>query len=97
MRRVKTTVVVDEELLRRFKEFAAKNGPSRGFSAELEDAIRAFSPLEIMRSAATELGFNIARYPSLDEVSRMRPRVRASAGETVRELRYERPKHLHGH
>ena len=63
-------------------------------SSELEEAIRAFSPQEVIRSLATRLGLKIDRYPSLEEVARDRPRVNVSAAEVLRELRDHRVESL---
>ena len=93
--KTKTTVQIDSRLLEQFRTLAAaKHGGSRALSSELEEAIRAFSPEEVIRSLASRLGLKIDRYPSLDEVARDRPRVKASAAETVRELRDRRAKGL---
>lgn len=95
MPRTKTTVVIDEQLLQQFKALVvSKHGSSRMLSSELEEAIRAFSPQEIIRSLAARLGLDISRYPSLDEVSRSRPKLSASAGDAVRGLRDERARRL---
>lgn len=66
-------------------------------SAEFEEALRAFSPLEIIRSLTKRMGIMIDRYPSVDEVSRNRKRVAASSGKVVREMRDERAQRIFGH
>ena len=86
---------LDSRLLEQFRALAAaKHGGSRALSSELEEAIRAFSPQEIIRSLASSLGLKIDRYPSLEEVARDRPSVSASAADTVRELRDHRAESL---
>jgi hypothetical protein len=84
-------VQVDSRLLEQFRTLAAaKHGSSHALSAELEEAIRAFSPQEVIRSLASNLGLKIDHYPSLEEVVRHRPTVNASAAETLRGLREHR-------
>jgi len=95
---VKTTVLLDEHLLKQFRELvASKYGTSRMLSSEFEEALKAFSPLEVIRSLAARLHVTIEQYPSLDEVSRNRPRVNVSAGKVLREMRDERARRLLGH
>ena len=95
MAKTKTTVQVDSELLEQFKATAAaKHGGLRALSSELEEAIRAFSPQEVIKSLANKLGLKIERYPSLDDVVRDRPSVSGSAGQTVREMRDDRANSL---
>jgi len=96
--KAKTTILVDDQLLKQFREMAAsKYGTSRMLSSQFEEALRAFSALEVIKSLASRLGVKIDRYPSLDEVSRNRPRVAASAGKIVREMRDERAQRLLRH
>lgn len=98
MTRTKTTIVVDDQLLKQFRDLASsKHGTSRMLSSELEEALRAFSPLEVIKSLAARLDVKIDRYPSLDEVSRNRPRVAASAGKILRQMRDERAQRVLGH
>jgi len=93
--KTKTTIQVESRLLEQFRGLAAsKHGGSRALSSELEEAIRAFSPQEVIRSLATRLGLKIDRYPSLEEVARDRPRVNVSAAEVLRELRDHRVESL---
>lgn len=66
-------------------------------SSELEEALRAFSPLEVIKSLAARLDVKIDRYPSLDEVSRNRPSVAAAAGNILRQMRDERAQRVLGH
>jgi hypothetical protein len=96
--KVKTTILVDDQLLKQFRELAvSKYGTSRMLSSEFEEALRAFSALEVIKSLAVRLGVKIDQYPSLDEVSRNRPRVAASAGKGVRGTRDKRAQRLLGH
>lgn len=98
MAKVKTTVLLDEHLLKQFRDLvASKYGTSRMLSSEFEEALKAFSPLEVIRSLAARLHVTIEQYPSLDEVSRNRPRVNVSAGNVLREMRDERARRLLGH
>jgi len=96
--RTKTTILVDDRVLEQIRSLAAsKHGTSRMMSAEIEDALRAFSPLETIMALAAKLNLKVDRYPSLDEVTRSRPKLPTSAGKTVRKMRDERPKRLLGH
>lgn len=98
MTKVKTTILVDDQLLKHFRDLAvSKYGTSRMLSSEFEEALRAFSGLEVIRSLAARLGVKIDQFPSLDEISRNRPRVAASAGKVVREIRDERAQRPLGH
>lgn len=96
--KTKTTIVIDDKLLEDFRRLAAsKYGTARMMSSEIEEALRAFSPLETIKGLATKLGLKINRYPSVSEVSRKRPRVAASSGKVVRKMRDERAQRLLGH
>lgn len=91
MQKTKTTIVVDKQLLDQFKRLtSAKHGSPRTLSSELEEAIRAFSPPEILSSLAAKLNLKIDRFPSLDEIVQIRPKVNISAGRIIREMRDER-------
>lgn len=95
MTKVKTTILVDDQLLKHFRDLAvSKYGTSRMLSSEFEEALRAFSGLEVIRSLAARLGVKIDQFPSLDEISRNRPRVAASAARLLRETRDERAERL---
>jgi len=96
--RSKTTILVDDRVLMQIRNLATwKHGTSRMMSTEIEDALRAFSPLETIMALAARLNLKVDKYPSLDEVSRSRPRLATSAGKTVRKMRDERSRHLLGH
>jgi len=98
MAKAKTTILIDKDLLDQFKRLASlKHGTTRSLSSEIEEALRAFSPFEILSSAAKRLGQRIDHYPSLREVAKNRPRVKISAATVVREMRDERERHLFGH
>jgi len=93
--KTKTTILIDDDLLEQFRGLAAsKPGGLRMLNSEFEEALRAFSPLEVIRSSAARLGLRIDRYPSLEEVTRSRPRVSVSAGRVLREMRDERAQRL---
>lgn len=96
--KTKTTIVIDGRLLDQFRALVvSKHGSARMLSSELEEAIRAYSPPEIIKSLAAKLGLESRRYPSVEEVARGRPRIRSSAGRVVREMRDERARRLLGH
>jgi hypothetical protein len=96
--KTKTTIVIDGQLVKQFRDLAtSKHGTFRTLNSELEEALRAFSPLEVIKSSAARLDVKIDPYPSLDEVSRNRPRVAASAGKILRQMRDERAQRVLGH
>ena len=98
LQKVKTTVLIDKNLLDQFKKLTSmKHGTSKALSSEFEEALRSFSPLEIMSSLIATLNLKIGQYPSLEEVAKNRPRVRISAGRIVREMRDEREQRILGH
>jgi len=88
MEKVKTTILVGKDLLEEFKRLTSlRRGTSRVLSAEFEEALKAFSPTEIISSLALRLNLKIDAYPSLGEIAQSRPNVGASAGAAVREMR----------
>jgi hypothetical protein len=85
---VKTTINVDDEILREFKKMTSQRyGGERKLSAAIEDAMKAYNPRGILSVYAEKEGITISAYPSSREVEEGRPRVRASAGMEVREMR----------
>lgn len=87
----KTTAVIDEDLLKRFiKLVGSKVASTQGLSADPKEPTGAFSPAEIIRSVATKVGADMSLPSSLEQMSQTRPRVRVSAGKTVRKLRDKR-------
>jgi len=76
-----------------------KHGTPRALSLEFEEAIKAFSPPEILSGLAERLGLKIEKYPSLDEIAQRRPRAgtKFSAAKVVREMRDEREQRVLGH
>ena len=68
--------------------------PRSGLRGVLRDALT-IEALDRLLEEAKDLQVN--RYPSLDEVSRSRPRLATSAGKTVRKMREERSRRLLGH
>ncbi len=49
-----------------------------------------YNTLELLRASARELGVDLGRYPSSNEVEENRPRVPGSSAEFVREMRDKR-------
>ena len=85
---VKTTINVDDETLREFKRMVtSKYGSARRLSIAVEEAMRTYNSMEILSAYAEKEGIALATYPSSREVEERRPLVKASAGETVREMR----------
>jgi len=98
MAKTKTTILIEKDILDQFKRLVSlKHGATRNLSLEIEEALRAFSPFEILSSAAARLSQKIDHYPSLKEVVKNRPRVDISAGTIVREMRDERARNVLGH
>jgi len=85
---VKTTINIDEETLREFKKMTtSKYGSARRLSAAIEEAMRSYNPTSVLREFAEREDIPLATYPSTREVELRRPRVEASAGLEVREMR----------
>jgi metal-responsive CopG/Arc/MetJ family transcriptional regulator len=85
---VKTTINVDEETMREFKKMTtSKYGSTRKLSAAIEDAMRSYNPASTLTEYAQREGITLAAYPSSREVEERRPKVEASAGMEVREMR----------
>ncbi len=95
---VKTTINVDDEILREFKKMTSQRyGGERKLSAAIEDAMKAYNPRGILSVYAEKEGITISAYPSSREVEEGRPRVRASAGMEVREMRDAREASISRH
>jgi len=85
---VKTTINVDDEILREFKKMTStRYGSVRKLSAAIEEAMRSYNPTGILSTYAEKEGISLAAYPSSREVEERRPRVEVSAGEEVRGMR----------
>ena len=95
---VKTTINIDEETWRRFKDAVSfRYGSIRNLSSAVEEAIKCFNTDSILSQFAEEMGVQTGTYPSLREVEENRPRLATSAGREVREMRDERDARLSGH
>jgi len=65
-------------------------------SLAVEEAIRCFNAVELLKSASIAMGFVTGAYPSVREVEERRPKLGTSAGEEVRRMRDERQSRLSG-
>jgi len=93
---IKTTIVVDEELWNRFKEFVFQRyGSYRKLSEAIEESIKTMDPVGLIMEFAKLMGISGA-FPSSREIVERRPSVDVSAGQVVREMRNEREKRLSG-
>ncbi len=85
--KIKTSIVIDRELWRKFREKIAMERGLRELSKAIEEAIEEELVEEIvLRELEKELGENI-RYSSIEPI---KPRVKTRAEEIVRELRESR-------
>ncbi len=97
MRKVKSTLLVDEDLWNEFKRLVvAKHGSMRMVSAEVEEAISGFTTTRLLNQLARMVGLKVEKYPSSDEVKRLRKRVEASSADVLRAMRDEREKAVSG-
>ncbi len=97
MTKVKTTLVIDEEVWREFRvRVLSKYGAKRDLSETVEEALRSFNPLLPLRRLVEELKLGVDSYPSSNEILASRVRVDLSAGETVREMRNGRQNNISG-
>lgn len=95
---VKTTINIDEETWRRFKDTVSSHqGSLRNLSNAVEEAIKCFNTNSILEQFAEEMGIKTGAYPSLREVEENRPRLGTSAAKEVREMRDGRNAHLPRH
>ncbi|MCK4438530.1 hypothetical protein KAV47_05610 [Candidatus Bathyarchaeota archaeon] len=91
MTTVKTTINIDEDVWEEFKRTVARRyGGTRNLSQVVEEALMNYNTLELLRASARELGVDLGRYPSSNEVEMNRPMVPGSSAEFVREMRDER-------
>ena len=82
--KVKTSIVIDRELWRKFREKISMERGVRELSRAVEEAIEEELVEEIvLRELEEELGENL-RYTSIEPV---KPRVKTRAEEIVREFR----------
>ncbi|HEX9915913.1 MAG TPA: hypothetical protein VGB32_13440 [Candidatus Bathyarchaeia archaeon] len=94
---VKTTINIDEEVWEEFKRTVDRNyGGSRNLSKVVEEAIRNYNTLELLREAAKALNIEPGAYPSSTEVETNRPSAEGTS-RLVREMRDDREARLHGH
>ena len=97
MAKVKTTLVIDEEVWREFSALVvARHGGDRKLSASVEEALRSFNPLLPLRRLIKDLQLRVDSYPSSREILASRVKVDLSAGRTIRELRDERQESVSG-
>lgn len=94
---VKTTIVIDEETWNEFKRsVSSRYGSLRMTSLAVEEAIKCFNAVNLLRSFSSAMGLVTSAYPSVREVEERRPKMGTLAGEEVREMRDERQARLSG-
>ena len=94
---VKTTIVIDEETWNEFKKtVSSRYGSLRMTSLAVEEAIKCFNAVEMLKGFSDAMGFVTSVYPSVREVEERRPKLGTSAGEEVRGMRDERQARLSG-
>ena len=85
--KIKTSIVIDEDLWKKFREKITLERGLRELSKAVEEAIEEELVEEIvLRGLEEELG-EITRYTSIEPI---KPRVRTRAEEVVREMRESR-------
>ena len=91
MTTVKATIDIDEETWNRFKNtVSSRQCSARNLSGAVEEALRSFDTEGLILAFMEAMGIEAGSRPSLREVERSRPRLRTSAGETVRTMRGDR-------
>lgn len=97
MTTVKTTVNIDEKVWESFKNTVNRRyGGSRNLSKMVEEAIRNYNTLEILRSSAKTLEIEISEYPSSTEIEANRPVMEDDSTDIIREMRDDRESRLLG-
>ena len=88
---VKTTVNIDEETLKEFKNMAtSRYGGSRKLSQAIEDSMKNYNTTSIIIGYAKREKILIESIPSSREIMDRRPAVDWSAGRELRAMRDER-------
>ena len=88
---VKTTVNIDEETLKEFKNMAtSRYGGSRKLSQAIEDSMKNYNTTSILIEYAKKEKILIGSIPSFREIVDRRPTVDWSAGDELRVMRDER-------
>lgn len=92
---VKITIAIDEKIWDEFgRTVSNRYGVLRNLSGVVDDAIRNYNMVEVLRESATKLCVD-PEYPSSREVEQRRPSI--SGGSAVlREMREGRRSRLHG-
>ena len=88
---IKTTINIDEKVWEEFKRAVnSKYGGSRNLSKVVEEAIRNYNIISMLRGSAEELGIEITELPSSSEVEARRPTVDEGSAKVIRDMRDER-------
>lgn len=96
MSKVKTTIVVDEETWNRFKESVSRHSTLRNLSSSVEEAIKSFNAVELLKTFSDTMGLTSDLYPSIKEVESRRPKLDTSAGKILQEMRRKREARISG-
>ncbi|MHA1834555.1 MAG: hypothetical protein ACTSV7_11265 [Candidatus Baldrarchaeia archaeon] len=93
---IKITIVVNEGLWDRFKEFVFQRyGSYRELSEAIEESIKIMEPIGLMMKFVKLMGIFDA-FPSSCEIVERRSSIDTSAGQVVREMRNGREERLFG-
>jgi hypothetical protein len=88
---VKTTVNIDEETLKEFKNMAtSRYGGSRKLSQAIEDSMKNYNTTSVLIEYSKRAKILIESIPSSREIIDRRPAVDWSAGSELRAMRDER-------
>jgi len=92
---IKTTIIIDEETWSEFKKtVSSRYGSLRMVSHAIEEAIKCFNVVEVLKAFSNAMGLAINEYPSMNEVKEKRPKLKSSAGKEVRRMRDEQQNRL---
>jgi len=97
MTAVKTTINISEEVWEEFKRTVnSMYGGARSLSQVVEEAIRSYNVVEMLRESEEDLGVEIGGYSSGSEVEARRPTVSGSSAKILREMRGAREARILG-
>ena len=88
MTTIKTTITISGEVWEEFKRTVnSRYGGSRSLNQVVEEAIRRYNVVEMLRESAGDLGVEIGGYPSSGEVEAGRPTVPGSSARVLKKIR----------
>jgi hypothetical protein len=94
---VKTTIMMDERLLKRLREsMLRRHGSYRKLGETVEESVKMFDPEGTLAALLRATGTEPSDYPSCAEVIASRPKIDLSAGRVIREMRDDRVDRVSG-